>query len=111
MDGIKNCKQLFSLRLAFTTQKKATHTAEMMPVQFVTIFWVVNASSGEKSCLQVSIPTYSRVGGKGGVSHRLKNKETTIKCIDSTKYNVQLTAYAVGNPRLPIRLIQPTFQY
>ena len=30
--GIKNCKQLFSLRLAFTTQKKATHTAEMMSV-------------------------------------------------------------------------------
>ena len=35
-------------------------------------FWVINASSGEKSCLQFSIPTGSRVGGEGGVSHRLK---------------------------------------
>ena len=46
--GIEYCKQLFSLRLAFATQKKATHTAEMMPVLCVAIFWVVNASSGEK---------------------------------------------------------------
>ena len=48
--GIKYCKQLFLLRLAFTTQKKATPTAEMMSIEFVAIFWVVNASSGEKSC-------------------------------------------------------------
>ena len=44
--GIKNCKQLFSLRLAFTT-KKAIHTAEMMSVLCVAIFGVINASSGE----------------------------------------------------------------
>ena len=69
--GIKNCKELFSLRLAFTTQKKATHTAEMMPEQCVAIFWIVNASSGEKSCLQFSIPTEPGVGGEGGVSHCL----------------------------------------
>ena len=70
--GIKNCKQLFSLRLALTTQKKATHTAEMMSVLCVAIFWVVNASSSEQSCLQFSIPTGSGAGGEGGVSHRLK---------------------------------------
>ena len=69
--GIKNSKQLFSLRLAFTTQKQTTHTAEMMSVLCVAIFWVVNASSGEKSCLQFSIPTGSRAGGEGAVSHRL----------------------------------------
>ena len=70
--GIKNCKQLFSLRVALTTQKKATRATEMMSVEGVVIFWVVNASSGEKSCLQFSIPTGSGAGGKGGVSHSLK---------------------------------------
>ena len=44
----------------------------MMSVLCVAIFWVVNASSGEKSCLHFSIPTGSAVGGEGGVSHRLK---------------------------------------
>ena len=39
--------------------KKATHTAEMLSVLCVAIFWVLNASSGEKSCLQFSIPTGS----------------------------------------------------
>ena len=40
----------------------------MMSVECVAIFWVVNASSGEKSCLQFSIPTGSGAGGEGGVS-------------------------------------------
>ena len=44
----------------------------MMSVERVAIFWVVNASSGEKSCLQFSIPTGSGAGGEGGVSHSLK---------------------------------------
>ena len=70
---MKNCKQLFSLRVALTTQKKATRAAEMMSVECVAIFWVVNASSGEKSCLQFSIPTGSGAGGEGGVSHSLKS--------------------------------------
>ena len=43
----------------------------MMSVECVAIFWVVNASSGEKSCLQFSIPTGSGTGGEGGVSHSL----------------------------------------
>ena len=43
----------------------------MMSVEHVAIFWVVNASSGEKSCLQFSIPTGSGAGGEGGVSHSL----------------------------------------
>ena len=41
----------------------------MMSVLCVAIFWVVNASTGEKSCLQFSIPTGSGVDGEGGVSH------------------------------------------
>ena len=45
----------------------------MMSVERVAIFWVVNASSGKKSCLQFSIPTESGAGGEGGVSHSLKN--------------------------------------
>ena len=53
-------------------KKKATRAAEMMSVERVAIFWVVNASSGEKSCLQFSIPTGSRAGREGGVSHSLK---------------------------------------
>ena len=44
----------------------------MMSVLCVAIFWVVNASSGQKSCLQFSIPTGSGIGGEGGVSHRVK---------------------------------------
>ena len=72
--GIKNCKQFFSLRVAFTTQKKATHPAEMMFVECVAIFWVVNASSSEKGCLQFSIPTGSGAGGEGGVSHSFNGK-------------------------------------
>ena len=43
----------------------------MMSVECVAIFWVVNASSGEQSCLQFSIPTGSGAGGEGGVSHSL----------------------------------------
>ena len=51
----------------------------MMSVERVAIFWVVNASSGEKSCLQISIPIGSGAGGKDvfhivlrGGSKRLK---------------------------------------
>ena len=43
----------------------------MMSVECVAIFWVVYASSGEKSCLQFSILTGSGTGGEGGVSHSL----------------------------------------
>ena len=58
------------------TQKKAKHIAEMMFILCVAIFWVVNASSGEKSCLQFSIPTGSGAGGEGGVSYyRLKSQK------------------------------------
>ena len=44
----------------------------MMSVERVVIFWVVIASSGEKSCLQFSIPTGSGAGGEGDVSHSFK---------------------------------------
>ena len=46
----------------------------MMSVERVAIFWVVNASSGEKSCLHFSIPTGSRAGGEGGVTHSLNGR-------------------------------------
>ena len=50
----------------------------MMSIERVAIFWVVNASSGEKSCLQFSIPTGSGPGGEGGVSHSLKTHPLKI---------------------------------
>ena len=51
----------------------------MMSVLCVAIFWVVNASSDEKSYLQFFIPTGSGAGGEGGVSHRLKTTMCTEK--------------------------------
>ena len=45
----------------------------MMSVLCVAIFWVLNASGGEKSCLQFSVPTGSVVGREGGVSHALNS--------------------------------------
>ena len=50
----------------------------MMSVDCVAIFWIVNASSGERSCLQFSIPTGSGAGGEGDVSHSLNmnNRQT-----------------------------------
>ena len=51
----------------------------MMSVQCVAIFWVVNASSGEKSCLQFSISTGSGAGGEGGVSHSLKKVKKKLR--------------------------------
>ena len=50
----------------------------MMSVECVAIFWVVNASSGEKSCLAFSIPTGSGAGGEGGVSHSLEYSNLTV---------------------------------
>ena len=44
----------------------------MMSVPCVAFFWVVNASSHEKICLQFSIPTESGAGREEGVSHALK---------------------------------------
>ena len=56
----------------------------MRSVQCVPIFWVVNASSGEKSCLQFSMPTGSGLGGEGGVAHRLKEVRSLRVNIDRT---------------------------
>ena len=44
----------------------------MMSLLCAAIFWAVNASRNEKSCLQFLIPTEFGEGGEGGVSHRLK---------------------------------------
>ena len=62
----------FHYGLRLRLKKKATRAAEMMSVKCVDIFWVVYASSGEKSCLQFLIPTGSGAGGEGGVPHSLK---------------------------------------
>ena len=53
----KAVNNFFHYGLHLRPKKKATHTAEMMYISCVAIFWVVSASSGEKSCLQFSIPT------------------------------------------------------
>ena len=55
--GIENCKQLFPPLLAFTTQKIATNSTDIISAVSVAFFWVVNASCNEKSCLQFLIPT------------------------------------------------------
>ena len=55
--GIENCKQLFSPLLAFTTQKIATRSTDIISAARVAFFWVVNATRNEKSCLQFLIPT------------------------------------------------------
>ena len=68
----KTVNNFFHYELHLRPKKKATRAAEMMSVELVAIFWVVNASSGEKSCLQFSMPTGSGAGGGGGVSHSLK---------------------------------------
>ena len=49
----------------------------MMSVLCVAIFWVMNGSRNEKSCLQFLIPTESGAGGEGGVSHHLKARLIT----------------------------------
>ena len=55
--SIENCKQLFSPVLAFTSQKIATHSADIISAAYVAFFWVVNATRNEKSFLQFLIPT------------------------------------------------------
>ena len=55
--GIENCKQLFSPLHAFTTQKIATRSTDIISAARVAFFWVVNATRNEKSCLQFLIPT------------------------------------------------------
>ena len=55
--GIENCKQLFSPLLAFTTQKIATRSTDIISAARVALFWVVNATRNEKSCLQFLIST------------------------------------------------------
>ena len=64
----KTANNFFHYGFHLRPKKKATHTAEMMSVLSVAVFWVVNASSGEEGCLHFSIPTGSGAGGEGGVS-------------------------------------------
>ena len=68
----KTINNFFHYGLHLRPKKKETRTAEMMLVECVAIFRVVNASSGEKSCLHFSIPTGFGAGGEGGASHSLK---------------------------------------
>ena len=60
----KTVNNFFHYGLHLRPKKKATRAAEMMSVECVAIFWAVNASSGEKSCLQFSIPTGSGQVGR-----------------------------------------------
>ena len=72
--GIENCKQLFSPLLAFTTQKIATHSMDIIFAARVAFFRVVNATRNEKSCLQFLIPT--------AVFHMLLRRcETHSQCV------------------------------
>ena len=47
----KTVNNFFHYGLHLRPKKKATYTAEMVSVLCVAIFCVINASSGEKSCL------------------------------------------------------------
>ena len=53
----KTVNNFFSPLLAFSTQKIATHSTDIVSAVCVAIFWIVNASRNEKSCLQFLIPT------------------------------------------------------
>ena len=78
--GIKNCKQLFSRRFAFTTEK---------------IFWVVNENSCEKSCLQFSIPTWSELGGGGGDLFHVVFIQKIVFSNPRTSYRYQVSRKVV----------------
>ena len=95
--GIKNCKQLFSLRLSFTTQKKQHIQRSALSV---AIFWVVNANTGEKSWLQFSIPTGPVAGGEGGVSHRLKSNWIKVNRRGAYKFSCCTVDLAENRPMI-----------
>ena len=95
--------------------KKATRAAEMISVECVAIFWVVNASSGEKSCLQFSIPTGSGIGGKGDVSHSLnicsrqiniciKGKSLLSICRKSSCWILLGQAHSIDSDNFSVRI-------
>ena len=65
-----------------------------MSVECVAIFWVLNASSGEKSCLQFSIPTGSGAGGGGReVFHIVfsRFRENIARKLDQTILSLSLS--------------------
>ena len=76
----------------------------MMSVLCVAISWVVNASSGEKSCLQFSIPTGSEAGGEGGVSHRLNNNSIAPK-FQLGEVNLADVEYVVAHPNIMAEIL------
>ena len=53
----RKLNNFFSPLLAFTTQKIATHSTDIISAACVAFFWIVNATRNEKSCLQCFIPT------------------------------------------------------
>ena len=55
--GIENCKQLFSPLLAFTTQKIATNSTDIISAVCVAFFGSSMQAVMKKSCLQFLIPT------------------------------------------------------
>ena len=91
----------------YSNLAKVTYTAEMMSVPCVAIFWVVNTSSDEKSCLQFLIPTESGAGGEGGVSHAL-NHLPLASALTLPRYRVskvKLIVYPVQKIKLAMRLL------
>ena len=76
----------------------------MMSVLCVAIFWVVNTSSGEKSCLQFSIPTGSEAGGEGGVSHRLKGFHSNRRKL-VVRINCKFQRYVGRSESCPFRFV------
>ena len=58
--GIENCKQLYSPLLAFTTQKIATRSTDIISAARVAFFWVVIATRNEKNRKRVRRGTYRK---------------------------------------------------
>ena len=59
----------------------------MMSTPCVAIFWVINASNDEKSCLQFSIPTESGLGGERGVSQDVRYVHRLPKVLLDQNFN------------------------
>ena len=100
----KTVNNFFHYGLHLRPKKKATRAAEMMSVELVAIFWVVNASSGEKSCLQFSMPTGSGAGGGGGVSHSLKAMWNTFSACLTCSAEGAIKAISLAFHRVSHRL-------
>ena len=69
--GIKNCKQLFSLRVAFTTQKKSNTCSGDDVRRMCCYFLGCKCKQWWEKLFTVFDTDWVRAGGEGGVSHSL----------------------------------------